>query len=843
MMLDKDFLTARKVVLRAQKLYEELDNISKMLVVCEQTRHPPAQKGFSNAQWTFLTACPSCFIVCQYFIGIVNKPVLCPSCRKPFIAYESVRNVNQQPSHQKMDVPDQDGCKVETTATVRNVNQPPFHQKMDVPVKGDCTVEQTTAVRNVNQPSFHHKMDAPDQGSCKSRTRPVEVNFTAEHLNTENAKRKRVIVEEEEPSESCDSVSSNEPDGTMDVDEDGDFEVNQNPGYKAECPTRSYRSKQKVSYKENIDVESIGFVNSPKQEHKLASPPATENLTGNRMDENTLKMRKIFAADAKNQNEVKRKETLDSIEEIKENVSRNEKAEENGNADVGQFQTDHLYKFPVSEFSDFDTGRNERCFQEGQIWALYDCLDGMPRFYAQVKKVFPSCFKLQITWLEVCPDDEKEREWVNEDLPTSCGRFTFGENECTEKLSMFSHQACWERDKQRNKIKIFPRKGETWALFKNWGIKLLKADLDADGKFEYEFVEVLSDFTEDIGAYVAYLGKVKGFVSLFCRTSKEGKDRFQIPPNELFRFAHRLPSFKLMGAEREDVPKGCFEFDPACLPISIKEIVSPEDIRLEVDDNEANGSCFRSPDNLEPKLVPRSKASIHQIDAASNLSEGISIPESQFSNFDEEKFVKKFQAGQIWSLYCDEDGLPKYYGKITKVFDRRKGFRLNLRWLESKTSMLDDQIPISCGNFKIQSGRPTTYTSVDPFSHQVTSVCAVGEDEYRILPGEGEVWALYRHWSANMTVADLWDCEYDVVEVMEENDLHIKVLVLERVNGYKAVFKAQVKEGCSVTNTISCRDLFKFSHKIPSFRLEDKRHGNLRGFWEIDLAAMPEHYF
>ena len=61
---------------------------------------------------------------------------------------------------------------------------------------------------------------------------------------------------------------------------------------------------------------------------------------------------------------------------------------------------------------------------------------------------------------------------------------------------------------------IHPRKGDTWALFKNWDITW-NSEPENHEDFEFEIVEVLEDFVEGAGVMVAYLDKVKGFVSLF----------------------------------------------------------------------------------------------------------------------------------------------------------------------------------------------------------------------------------------------------------------------------------------------------------------------------------------
>ncbi|XP_061342039.1 protein FAR1-RELATED SEQUENCE 5-like [Gastrolobium bilobum] len=73
-------------------------------------------------------------------------------------------------------------------------------------------------------------------------------------------------------------------------------------------------------------------------------------------------------------------------------------------------------------------------------------------------------------------------------------------------------------------------------------------------EYQFEYVEVLSDFDEDVGIKVAYVGKVKGFVSLFLQNVQNGVRLFCVPPNELYRFSHRIPSYKMAGDEREEKP-------------------------------------------------------------------------------------------------------------------------------------------------------------------------------------------------------------------------------------------------------------------------------------------------
>lgn len=147
-----------------------------------------------------------------------------------------------------------------------------------------------------------------------------------------------------------------------------------------------------------------------------------------------------------------------------------------------------VFKYPEPEFYDFDKEKKEGCFSVGQIWALYDTLDAMPRFYARIRKVFSSGFKLRITWLEPDPDDENEVEWVNEGLPVSCGKFKHGVSEITEDRLMFSHLLYWEKGtleiptryfQEREKLGPSLRTGilnGSWmlALTRNTNMNLLK---------------------------------------------------------------------------------------------------------------------------------------------------------------------------------------------------------------------------------------------------------------------------------------------------------------------------------------------------------------------------------
>ncbi|KAJ6722070.1 DNAJ HEAT SHOCK AMINO-TERMINAL DOMAIN PROTEIN [Salix viminalis] len=774
----------------------------------QQSQQAAFQRDSSNGRPTFWTACPFCTVKYQYYIEIINKPIVCQSCNRSFFAYE--RSGQGLPTASKL-------------------NQSSFMQRKNIP----------------NQTSSKEELGR--QGNMS--TEPSKTEFRSEKVNGKRKKK-----QEEESSESCNTETDSDED--MASEEDGDFKAEVKFEYKGERPRRSGRQKQQVSYKENLsDDEDI--VRDPKMAKWSGSFCATEEENGNKMREDVSDKedQSSVAADVKDETVVKQEES-NGIKET-ENVKGKEKLEatfcqKNSKTYIGlssdstsQSTSDPVsYDYPDPDFHDFDKDRGGECFSAGQVWAVYDTLDAMPRFYARIKKVISPRFNLRITWLEACPDDHNEVEWVEEGLPAACGKFKNGKSQYTDKQLMFSHLIDLEECDQRNTYKIFPRKGETWALFKNWDLEW-KSNADAHQDYEYEFVEILSEYAEGVSARVTFLGKVKGFVSLFCRIRKEGMDGIEIPPAELFRFSHMIPSFKLTGKEREGVPRGSFELDPASLPKTFLETANPEDLGEEAGNSHCDGSCSRSSDKAKPEVVCESGTSMHQPDTkgTSLLSEdncgsimedcsaldAIEIPEPEFFNFDAEKSTEKFQVGQIWSLYSDEDGLPKYYGQIMKI-QSDQGFKLWLRWLtpcllpKTVIQWQDKKMPTCCGRFKAKTGKLKCYSSTSSFSHRLAVEFDGKRNEYTILPRKGEIWALYKNWSPKIKHSDLENCEYDVVEVLDQNDLQIKVSLLERVSGFNSVFKTKLT---GADGSYTGASLYRADQILPSnsYLSTDRREG------------------
>lgn len=417
-------------------------------------------------------------------------------------------------------------CKKSFTAYELNVNGPnPARPPPPVPKRNTIPVPVPTPTPvPVPKPK-------PTETQNVNRKRKKKVDESSESSDTSSSSESEEEEEEEDDGNSTES-DENAPEKVEKKPENQDFE---NVG---EQPRRSARPKRNVSYKENVNDNDHDDERAPP-----SGPVKPES------DE-------FWKADVQEPvNESQNQESeKDDVEDVEVDLEPEPEAEP------------EVFECPDPEFSDFEKDRTKDSFAPGQIWAVYDTEDAMPRFYAYIRKVVSPGFNLQITWLKPVPETDDERNWVDEELPVSCGNFKRGKHDKAEDLPMFSHLVSWEEGK-KGIFYIVPRKGETWALYQNWNINWCN---DGTGIYEYEFVEVLSDYEEGFGFEVTYLEKLAGFRCLFGR---KGDGELVIPESDKYRFSHMVPSCRMSGEEREGVPKGCYELDPAGLPASVFESV------------------------------------------------------------------------------------------------------------------------------------------------------------------------------------------------------------------------------------------------------------------------------
>lgn len=245
---------------------------------------------------------------------------------------------------------------------------------------------------------------------------------------------------------------------------------------------------------------------------------------------------------------------------------------------------------PDPDFHDFDSDRTESAFGDNQVWSAYDNDDGMPRFYAMIHKVISlNPFKMRISWLNSKTNGEfsSTMDWVGSGFFKTCGDFRVGKYELTKSLNSFSHKVNWTKG-PRGTVCILPKKGDVWALYRNWAPDWNQHTPD-EVIHKYDMVEVLEDFNENEGVLVAPLVKVAGFKTVFHRDADFAKVR-RIPKEEMFRFSHLVPNYLLTGQEAQNSPKGCLELDPAATPLELLQVVTEADEKaIEENDGKAEG--------------------------------------------------------------------------------------------------------------------------------------------------------------------------------------------------------------------------------------------------------------
>ncbi|XWS48523.1 hypothetical protein CRYUN_Cryun13aG0085500 [Craigia yunnanensis] len=228
---------------------------------------------------------------------------------------------------------------------------------------------------------------------------------------------------------------------------------------------------------------------------------------------------------------------------------------------------------PDPDFHNFDLGRSESSFEDDQVWAAYDDDDGMPRFYARIHKVISlKPFKMKISWLNSRSNSEFGLlGWIGSGFYKTCGEFRCGRHEISETLNSFSHKVQWTKG-TRGVIRIFPRKGDVWALYRNWSHDWSEHTPD-EVVHKYDMVEVLDDYNEEQGVPVIPLIKVSGFRTVFHK-HMDPKEVRRIPKEEMFRFSHQVPNYLLTGQEAHNAPMGCRELDPAATPFELHQVIN-----------------------------------------------------------------------------------------------------------------------------------------------------------------------------------------------------------------------------------------------------------------------------
>lgn len=243
----------------------------------------------------------------------------------------------------------------------------------------------------------------------------------------------------------------------------------------------------------------------------------------------------------------------------------------------------------------------------------------------------------------------------------------------------------------------------------------------------------------------------------------------------------------------------------------------------------------RSDKKRKPKKQEQ-KAKNENIEIPAIDSQFINVPDSDFHDFDKDRTENCFQANQIWSIYDDDNGMPRIYARIQKVVSLNP-FKVEMNWIEPKLNKYQ-----ASGDFKV--GKLSSNDMLNIFSH-VMRCSKSTKGIIKILPRKSDVWALYREWDS------AWDehisaevrHNYDMVEVLTDftEKFGVRVAPLVKVDGYKNIFQRhqvgpQPVSGWVVPKT----ELLRFSHQIPARRLTKEEMQNIPDVcWELDPAATP----
>ncbi|OIW03369.1 hypothetical protein TanjilG_29354 [Lupinus angustifolius] len=508
---------------------------------------------------TFWTRCNSCRTQFEYRTAYINCKLICTSCRQSFLAHEE-----PPPPVYK---------NGSSTSRISQMKQYNFNSTR---IERNCHASGRTPMHSVNSSLGPGHFSTP--GGISSV--PTPASAASEEpavygMSSGNLKRRREdstpIIREEGHFEKAHAVVRNVSGSTSKSSCFGPNSVligdNSRKRRPDENPVRADgRVNAAGSYKRNgtREVSQLQMKSMLMEKARKEIRKKLDELKASSIPRNLEKPKNTVA-------EVREKNRQRAISRVKHAAPESVDSETIGNkcfsAD-SEVTESITMSVPDPDFHDFDGDRIENAFGENQIWAAYDDDDGMPRFYALINSVISTKpFKMKISWLSSKTNDELAPiKWVSAGFAKTVGDLRIGKREISTTLNTFSHRVKWTKG-SRGIIHIYPKKGDVWALFRNWSVEWNEFTED-EIIHNYDMVEVLEDYSDEQGVDVAPLAKVAGFKTVFRQNADPTKIR-NIPKAEMFRFSHQVPSYLLTGQEGPNAPSSCLELDPAATPMEL----------------------------------------------------------------------------------------------------------------------------------------------------------------------------------------------------------------------------------------------------------------------------------
>lgn len=589
----------------------------------ERARHS-SQKTKPN---TFWTVCHRCKMQYEYLRVYLNHNLLCPNCQKPFFAIEIAP-------------PTSDGTTSSTPWNFSQQQQSTNHQvnskdtmnsgRSNAPSSGTgvggFSGHDSHMQNNTNWSPFSRTSSASTAAQAASVVQQAYEKVKREREEAQAATKREEALRRKQFSRKNSGTSSTGHTGAVKrrkgMDDLGGSDHGRDVTNQMGMAGGGVGAP--FSKQANFGAVSVNGITRPNavremtelQVQKVLVMKAQREILKNLTESRSATIAKTAGKGERNGNDDKTNESVGKVPvdggtddktkpreslDLKKEVSAAKSFPGIPSTDAG---TSQMLSMTVldPDFHDFDKDRTEKSFRENHVWAVYDDDDGMPRFYALIQEVISlNPFKMCISWLNSKTNSELgPLNWVASGFAKTCGDFRVGKYEIYDSLNAFSHKVRWTKG-VRGVIRIFPRKGDVWALYRNWSPNWNEVTAD-EIIHKYDMVEVLEDFDEEQGVLVIPLVKVAGFRAVFHRHLDLGEIR-RIPREEMFRFSHQVPSYMLTGQEAPNAPKGCLELDPAATPLDLLQVI--EDVKAEdIEENDEGETSHTKTSGAERTVEP-----------------------------------------------------------------------------------------------------------------------------------------------------------------------------------------------------------------------------------------------
>ncbi|KAF2311641.1 hypothetical protein GH714_025459 [Hevea brasiliensis] len=137
----------------------------------------------------------------------------------------------------------------------------------------------------------------------------------------------------------------------------------------------------------------------------------------------------------------------------------------------------------------------------GQVWSVSRANLHHNYRYAQIDSISKAA--TCVTWLKPIPVTSSERRWCNAGLPVACGSFELS-SEMRMNIEVrwpviASYKCPWARGVTKEQFEIYPKRGEIWAVYKDWNLDYWSYNPDSAKGCKFEIIEIISDFSKYLG--------------------------------------------------------------------------------------------------------------------------------------------------------------------------------------------------------------------------------------------------------------------------------------------------------------------------------------------------------